>query len=217
MLIRHIVAATLITFTASCPSRASDNQERGASPESGLSIQALGVDRIEVAPPPKAAPYALVTKDVFIVRAPDKDVTKLKAKKLASDQPFIWFAHGNDDIYETRKDLIQTAVRLDQPVDTLAGAYSKEVHSIKATMVQLRSCENERASRRNSVAGMRRSAASVAGTQMPEDMCGTLKAEITSLQRHANLTRKLLEAATLERDRGMAVLEKHILSDAKES
>ncbi|MDQ2946429.1 MAG: hypothetical protein M3Y27_10885 [Acidobacteriota bacterium] len=218
-----LAATCLVTYARSSPSNQAPTQAKRAdafSSEPSFDVDELAAKRIEVSDAPSDyLGYALLAKDVVIVRAQKRDLAGIRSLRLEKgQQPVIWFRNKKSSFIVTDPALVNKAVQLDSPVATIASQQSTEMKQLASAMRAARTCDLELAQLRMERTQARMSKLSGAKA-IPDPALTSQKVaenqarrkeidqQIKSLEASQRTTETNLSRAVAVRDAGMKQIE----------
>ncbi|EIL96372.1 hypothetical protein RHOFW104T7_00510 [Rhodanobacter thiooxydans] len=180
----------------------------------------LAAKRVEVSGAPSEDDgYALLAKDVVIVRAQKRDLAGIRRLRMErGQQPIMWFRNNKSSFTVTNPTLVNKAVDLDSQVATIASQQSAEMKQLSSAMRAARTCDRELAQLRMQRTQARMSA--ISGTKATQDPALTsqkvadnqakrkeIDQQIKSLEASLRTTEAQLSRAVALRDAGMKQIE----------
>lgn len=218
-----LAATCSVSLASSSPSNQPPTQAKQAeavSSEPSFDVDELAAKRVEISDAPSEnGGYALLAKDVVIVRAQKRDLAGIRRLRMErGQQPTMWFRNNKSSFTVTDSTLVNKAVDLDSQVATIASQQSAEMKQLSSAMRAARTCDRELAQLRMERTQARMSA--ISGTKATQDPVLTsqkvtenqakrkeIDQQIKSLEASQRTTETQLNRAVALRDAGMKQIE----------
>ncbi|WP_140805451.1 hypothetical protein [Rhodanobacter glycinis] len=218
-----LAATCSVSLASSSPSNQQPTQEKKAEAilsEPSFDVDELAAKRIEVSDAPSEnGGYALLAKDVVIVRAQKRDLAGIRRLRMTrGQQPTMWFRNNKSSFTVTDPTLVNKAIDLDSQVATIASQQSAEMKQLASAMRAARTYDRELAQLRMERAQTRMS--TLSGTKSTQDPALTsqkvaenqvkrkeINQQIKSLEASQRTTEAQLDHAVAVRDAGMKQIE----------
>jgi hypothetical protein len=221
-----LAATCSVSIASSAPSnQLPTKQAKAISAETSFDVDELAAKRVEVSDAPSEnGGYAILAKDVVIVRAKKRDLAGIRRLRIErGQQPTMWFRNNESSFTVTDPALVNKAVGLDSPVATIASQQGVEMKQLASALRAARKCNRELVQLRMERAQVRMSALS--GAKAAQDPSISIQKvseslakrkeiyqQIKSLEASERITEAKLKRAVAVRDAGMKQIEEEALN-----